>query len=58
VPSEGGQSRLKGPVKAICEVPSIGGISHAAEENTSDDQLVAGIEAYGLLAGRVLSEAR
>ncbi len=38
-------------------VPSIGGISHAAEENTPDDQLVAGIEAYGLLAGRVLAES-
>jgi N-carbamoyl-L-amino-acid hydrolase len=34
---------------------STGGISHAKEEDTSEAALVAGIEAFGLLANRVLS---
>ena len=39
---------------AMVFCPSIDGISHAKEENTSDDDLAAGIEAFGLLANRVL----
>jgi N-carbamoyl-L-amino-acid hydrolase len=35
---------------------SAGGISHAKEENTPEPELVAGIEAFGLLANRVLAE--
>ena len=30
--------------------PSIGGVSHSPEENTSDEDLAAAIEAYGALA--------
>jgi hydantoinase/carbamoylase family amidase len=33
---------------------SIGGISHAPEEDTAEDDLAAGIEAYGVLANRAL----
>jgi hydantoinase/carbamoylase family amidase len=35
--------------------PSIAGISHAREEDTREDDLVAAIEAFGLLANRVLA---
>jgi len=42
---------------AMVFCPSIDGISHAKEENTSDDDLAAGIEAFGLLANRVLMNA-
>ena len=35
---------------------SIDGISHTKEENTSDDDLAAGIEAFGLLVNRVLTK--
>jgi hydantoinase/carbamoylase family amidase len=34
--------------------PSIGGISHAAEEDTSEEDLAAAIEAFGALAARAL----
>ncbi len=34
--------------------PSIGGVSHAKEEDTAERDLAAAIEAYGLLANRVL----
>ena len=34
--------------------PSIGGISHAKEEDTSEEDLAAAIEAFGLAAKRVL----
>jgi acetylornithine deacetylase/succinyl-diaminopimelate desuccinylase-like protein len=37
--------------------PSIAGISHAKEEDTSEADLAAGIEAFGLLANRVLGDA-
>ncbi len=40
---------------AMVFCPSIGGISHAAEENTSEADLAIGIEALGALAVRVLS---
>jgi hydantoinase/carbamoylase family amidase len=40
---------------AMVFCPSIDGISHAKEENTSDDDLAAGIEALALLANRVLA---
>jgi hydantoinase/carbamoylase family amidase len=40
---------------AMVFCPSIGGISHAKEEDTAEADLIAGIEAFGLLAGRVLS---
>jgi hydantoinase/carbamoylase family amidase len=39
---------------AMVFVPSIGGISHAKEENTSEADLTAGIEVFGALANRVL----
>jgi len=39
---------------AMLFVPSIGGHSHAAAEDTSEADLTAGIEAFGLLANRVL----
>jgi N-carbamoyl-L-amino-acid hydrolase len=42
---------------AMIFVPSLGGLSHAAEENTSDADLAAGIEAFGLLANSVLEQA-
>ena len=35
--------------------PSIAGISHAKEEDTAEPDLAAGIEAFGLLANRVLA---
>jgi N-carbamoyl-L-amino-acid hydrolase len=34
--------------------PSGAGISHAAEEDTPEPQLLAAIEAFGLLANRTL----
>jgi len=37
--------------------PSIGGISHAKEEDTSDADLTSAIEAFGLLANRVLARS-
>jgi allantoate deiminase len=39
---------------AMLFCPSIDGLSHAKEENTSDADLTAGIEAFGRLANRVL----
>ena len=35
-------------------LPSIAGISHAPEEDTTEADLIAAIEAFGLLANRVL----
>ena len=40
---------------AMVFCPSIGGISHASEEDTAEPDLIAAIEAFGLLANRVLS---
>jgi hydantoinase/carbamoylase family amidase len=40
---------------AMVFTPSIGGISHAKEEDTSEADLAAGIEAFGLLANRALA---
>jgi N-carbamoyl-L-amino-acid hydrolase len=40
---------------AMVFCPSIGGISHAKEEDTSDVDLTTAIEAFGLLANRVLA---
>jgi hydantoinase/carbamoylase family amidase len=40
---------------AMLFVPSIGGISHAKEEDTSESDLAAGIEVFGRLANAVLS---
>ncbi|HEX2435883.1 MAG TPA: Zn-dependent hydrolase [Solirubrobacterales bacterium] len=37
---------------AMVFTPSIGGISHAREEDTSEEDLAANIEAFGLLANR------
>jgi hydantoinase/carbamoylase family amidase len=42
---------------AMVFCPSIGGISHAKEEDTAEADLIAGIEALGLLAGRVIAGA-
>jgi hydantoinase/carbamoylase family amidase len=39
---------------AMVFCPSTGGISHAREEDTPEADLAAGIEAFGLLANRVL----
>jgi beta-ureidopropionase / N-carbamoyl-L-amino-acid hydrolase len=41
---------------AMMFVPSIAGISHAKEEDTSEADLVRGIEAFGALANRVLAD--
>jgi N-carbamoyl-L-amino-acid hydrolase len=41
---------------AMVFCPSTGGISHAVEEDTPDSDLAAGIEAFGLLANRVLAD--
>jgi N-carbamoyl-L-amino-acid hydrolase len=38
---------------AMLFVPSIGGISHAREEDTAEDDLRAGIAAFGKLATRI-----
>jgi N-carbamoyl-L-amino-acid hydrolase len=40
---------------AMVFCPSIGGLSHAPGEDTAEEGLTAGIEAFGLLANRVLS---
>ena len=42
---------------AMIFCPSTGGISHAKEEDTPEPDLAAGIEAFGLLANRVLARA-
>jgi N-carbamoyl-L-amino-acid hydrolase len=42
---------------AMVFVPSTGGISHADIEDTSEEDLAAGIEAFGALANRVLARA-
>src|SRR4051794_5479833 len=41
---------------AMMFTPSIGGLSHTPKEDTSDEDLTVAIEAYGLLANRVLSD--
>jgi acetylornithine deacetylase/succinyl-diaminopimelate desuccinylase-like protein len=38
--------------------PSAGGISHAAAEDTAEDDLAVAIEAFGLAANRALPSAR
>ena len=40
---------------AMVFVPSIGGLSHASREDTAEADLEVGIEAFGLLANRVLA---
>ncbi len=40
---------------AMIFCPSIGGISHAAEEDTAEEDLAVAIEAFGGLAGRALA---
>jgi len=40
---------------AMLFCPSIAGISHAKEEDTNEADLIAAIEAFGLLANRVLA---
>ena len=40
---------------AMIFCPSAGGVSHAKEEDTPESDLAAGIEAFGLLANRVLA---
>jgi hydantoinase/carbamoylase family amidase len=40
---------------AMVFCPSIDGLSHAQQENTSDEDLAAGIEALGLLANRLVA---
>jgi N-carbamoyl-L-amino-acid hydrolase len=40
---------------AMLFCPSIGGLSHAAGEDTGERELAVGIEAFGALVGRVLS---
>jgi hydantoinase/carbamoylase family amidase len=42
---------------AMIFCPSTAGISHAREEDTPEADLIAGIEAFGVLANRVLAEA-
>jgi N-carbamoyl-L-amino-acid hydrolase len=39
---------------AMLFCPSIAGLSHAKEEDTNEADLIAAIEAFGLLANRVL----
>jgi hydantoinase/carbamoylase family amidase len=41
---------------AMVFCPSTGGISHAKQEDTPDPDLAAGIEAFGVLANRVLAD--
>jgi hydantoinase/carbamoylase family amidase len=41
---------------AMIFCPSAGGISHAKQEDTPESDLAAGIEAFGLLANRVLAQ--
>jgi hypothetical protein len=38
--------------------PSVGGISHATEEDTDEGDLQVAIEAFGSLANRVLAGSR
>jgi beta-ureidopropionase / N-carbamoyl-L-amino-acid hydrolase len=45
----------RGAPAAMVFTSSIGGISHAKEEDTAEADLIAGIEAFGLLANRVLA---
>ena len=40
---------------AMVFTPSIGGLSHTPAEDTSDEDLAVAIEAFGLLANRVLA---
>jgi beta-ureidopropionase / N-carbamoyl-L-amino-acid hydrolase len=40
---------------AMVFCPSVAGISHAKEEDTPEPDLVAAIEAFGLLANRELA---
>jgi acetylornithine deacetylase/succinyl-diaminopimelate desuccinylase-like protein len=42
---------------AMVFVPSIGGISHAKEEDTAEADLALGIEVFGTLANRVLDRS-
>ena len=49
-------ARVRPAAMIFC--PSAGGISHAAEEDTADDDLAAAIEAFGLAANRVLANPR
>jgi hydantoinase/carbamoylase family amidase len=46
-------ARVAPAAMVLC--PSIAGISHAKEEDTAEADLVAAIEAFGLLANRVLT---
>ena len=41
---------------AMIFCPSAGGISHAKEEDTPESDLAAGIEAFGLLANRIVAQ--
>jgi N-carbamoyl-L-amino-acid hydrolase len=41
---------------AMLFVPSIAGISHAREEDTSEGDLASGIEAFGMLVNRALTQ--
>jgi hydantoinase/carbamoylase family amidase len=41
---------------AMVFCPSTGGISHAKQEDTTEPDLVAGIETFGVLANRVLAD--
>jgi N-carbamoyl-L-amino-acid hydrolase len=43
---------------AMIFCPSRGGLSHAKEEDTSEADLAAGIEAFGLLANRIIDGSR
>jgi acetylornithine deacetylase/succinyl-diaminopimelate desuccinylase-like protein len=43
---------------AMIFAPSIGGISHAPEENTSEDDLIAAINAFGRLCANALMSQR
>ncbi len=46
-------ARVRPAAMVFC--PSVGGISHAAQEDTAEDDLSAAIEALGLAANRVLT---
>ncbi|HEY7151122.1 MAG TPA: Zn-dependent hydrolase [Solirubrobacterales bacterium] len=48
-------ARIRPAAMVFC--PSTGGISHAKEEDTPEPDLAAGIEAFGLLANRVLADS-
>ncbi len=47
-------ARIRPAAMVFC--PSTGGISHAKQEDTPEADLVVAIEAFGLLANRVLAE--